>query len=114
MRKNSPVRLVDFSRLVKEKVVPSRERTDGGIEDDPAGGSIPVRSARGTLREENEMDSKDEFVHSYPKPLDAPWKENWYFNFIDRPNRAFPLRLLEEPLTQQGSYSPSSLATFSL
>jgi len=47
------------------------------------------------------MDSRDEFVHSYPKPLDAPWKENWYFNFIDRPNRAFPLRLLEEPLTQQ-------------
>jgi hypothetical protein len=35
------------------------------------------------------MDSKDEFVHSYPKPLDAPWKENWYFNFIDRPNRAW-------------------------
>jgi hypothetical protein len=27
---------------------------------------------------------RDEFVHDYPRPLTQPWKENWYFNFIDR------------------------------
>ncbi len=35
------------------------------------------------------MEPRDEFVHEYPRPLDAPWKENWYFNFIDRKNRAW-------------------------
>jgi len=30
------------------------------------------------------MQPQDEFVHEYPKPLDSHWKENWYFNFIDR------------------------------
>jgi hypothetical protein len=35
------------------------------------------------------MDPKEEFIHDYPKSLDTPWKENWYFNFIDRENRAW-------------------------
>jgi len=35
------------------------------------------------------MDPKDEKVHDYPKPLDAHWKENYYFNFIDRANNAW-------------------------
>lgn len=35
------------------------------------------------------MEPKDEFIHEYPKPLEAHWKENWYFNFIDRPNGAW-------------------------
>ncbi len=26
----------------------------------------------------------DEYVHEYPKPLESHWKENWYFNFIDK------------------------------
>lgn len=35
------------------------------------------------------MDPKDEMVHDYPKPPDGHWKENWYFNFIDRENHAW-------------------------
>lgn len=35
------------------------------------------------------MEPKDESVHEYPQPLSAPWKENWYFNFIDKENRAW-------------------------
>ena len=35
------------------------------------------------------MEAKDEFIHDYPRDLDSPWKENWYFNFIDRKNRAW-------------------------
>ncbi len=35
------------------------------------------------------MEPQDEFVHEYPKDLDTPWKENWYFNFIDRENKAW-------------------------
>lgn len=35
------------------------------------------------------MEPQDEFIHDYPKPLDAHWKENWYFNFIDRANNAW-------------------------
>jgi hypothetical protein len=35
------------------------------------------------------MDPKDELIHAYPKNLDTPWKENWYFNFIDRKNNAW-------------------------
>jgi hypothetical protein len=27
---------------------------------------------------------EDEFIHSYPKNTRETWKENWYFNFIDR------------------------------
>ncbi len=30
------------------------------------------------------MEPADEFVHDYPRPLEAQWKENWYFNFIDK------------------------------
>ncbi len=35
------------------------------------------------------MDPKDEFVHEYPKDLDSPWKENFYFNFIDKEKNAW-------------------------
>ncbi len=35
------------------------------------------------------MKPQDEFIHDYPKNLDTPWKENWYFNFVDRKNRAW-------------------------
>lgn len=35
------------------------------------------------------MEPKDEFIHDYPKPLEEHWKENWYFNFIDRENNAW-------------------------
>jgi hypothetical protein len=44
---------------------------------------------RYTYRKEETMEPQDEFVHDYPKGLDTPWKENWYFNFIDRKNRAW-------------------------
>jgi hypothetical protein len=30
------------------------------------------------------MEAGDELIHAYPDNLDSPWKENWYFNFIDR------------------------------
>ncbi len=35
------------------------------------------------------MEARDEYIHDYPKPLDSHWKENWYFNFIDKPNNAW-------------------------
>lgn len=35
------------------------------------------------------MDPKDEFIHDFPADLESPWKENWYFNFIDRENNAW-------------------------
>ena len=35
------------------------------------------------------MNPRDEFMHEYPKSTDTPWKENWYFNFIDRKHRAW-------------------------
>jgi hypothetical protein len=35
------------------------------------------------------MDAKDEKLHEYPKDLKSPWKENYYFNFIDRENNAW-------------------------
>ena len=28
-------------------------------------------------------------MHEYPKHVDTPWKENWYFNFIDREHMAW-------------------------
>jgi len=32
----------------------------------------------------------DEFIHQdYPRGQAEPWKENWYFNFIDRKNKAW-------------------------
>ena len=52
------------------------------------------------------MESKDEFVHEYPKPLDAHWKENWYFNFIDRENRAWGVNHISlERHRQRGRFS---------
>ena len=35
------------------------------------------------------MEARDELIHEYPDNLDSPWKENWYFNFIDRENNAW-------------------------
>jgi len=35
------------------------------------------------------MIPQDEFMHDYPRNLDSAWKENWYFSFIDRKNRAW-------------------------
>jgi hypothetical protein len=35
------------------------------------------------------MEPRDEFTHDYPRPLTAQWKENWYFNFIDRERSAW-------------------------
>jgi hypothetical protein len=35
------------------------------------------------------LEPKDESVHDYPRPLDSPWKENWYFNFIDKKSGAW-------------------------
>ena len=35
------------------------------------------------------MEAIEEKIHDYPKPLDSHWKENWYFNFIDKENRAW-------------------------
>lgn len=35
------------------------------------------------------MNPKDEFIHDYPDNLTTPWKENWYFNFIDRKNHVW-------------------------
>jgi hypothetical protein len=35
------------------------------------------------------MESRDESVHEYPRPLNQPWKENWYFNFIDQKANAW-------------------------
>lgn len=35
------------------------------------------------------MKPQDDFMHDYPKNLESAWKENWYFNFIDRRNRAW-------------------------
>ncbi len=34
--------------------------------------------------------SKDDFIHqNYPRQSEKSWKENWYFNFIDRKNQAW-------------------------
>ncbi len=52
------------------------------------------------------MEPRDELIHEYPKDLDAPWKENWYFNFIDRENRAWGINhvsLMRD--TQKGRFS---------
>jgi len=33
---------------------------------------------------------QDDFIHhNYPRQSEKPWKENWYFNFIDRKNQAW-------------------------
>ncbi len=39
------------------------------------------------------MDPRDEFIHPWPEKLEGPWKENWYFNFIEggpRPGGSSP------------------------
>jgi hypothetical protein len=52
------------------------------------------------------MDPKDEFIHDYPKDLDTPWKENWYFNFVDRKNRAWGINHISlDRSVQQGRFS---------
>ncbi len=35
------------------------------------------------------MGPEDEGIHPYPRNLNSPWKENWYFNFIDREHGAW-------------------------
>jgi hypothetical protein len=35
------------------------------------------------------MDPKEEYMHEWPADVDKPWKENFYFNFVDRKNNAF-------------------------
>jgi len=35
------------------------------------------------------MEPRDEYFHDFPEPLSAHWKENWYFNFIDRERKAW-------------------------
>jgi len=52
------------------------------------------------------MDPKEEFIHDWPDDLEAPWKENWYFNFIDREHGVFGINhvsLMRQ--TQQGRFS---------
>lgn len=52
------------------------------------------------------MEARDEFVHDYPKPLDSHWKENWYFNFIDRENGAWGINHISiERHKQTGRFS---------
>jgi len=52
------------------------------------------------------MEHQDELIHDYPKPLDAHWKENWYFNFIDRKNNAWGINHISLlRLHQQGRFS---------
>ena len=34
--------------------------------------------------------SEDEYIHQdYPRDSEIPWKENFYFNFVDKPNNAW-------------------------
>jgi hypothetical protein len=52
------------------------------------------------------LESRDELVHEYPKPLDSHWKENWYFNFIDREAGAWGINHISlMRLKQQGRFS---------
>ncbi|OGP61123.1 MAG: hypothetical protein A2V67_09045 [Deltaproteobacteria bacterium RBG_13_61_14] len=52
------------------------------------------------------MEARDEGIHEYPKPLDQHWKENWYFNFIDRKNHAWGVNHVSLiRLKQQGRFS---------
>ncbi len=52
------------------------------------------------------LEAKDELVHEYPKPLDTHWKENWYFNFIDREAGAWGVNHISlMRLKQQGRFS---------
>lgn len=52
------------------------------------------------------MEAREEGIHDYPRPLQSHWKENWYFNFIDRKNRAWGINHISLlRLTQQGRFS---------
>ena len=50
---------------------------------------------------------EDEYVHNdYPRDEDKAWKENWYFNFIDRENNAWGINHISlERHKQQGRFS---------
>jgi len=38
----------------------------------------------------NTLSSRADYIHqNYPRQKSKPWKENWYFNFIDRANNAW-------------------------
>ena len=60
-----------------------------------------------TIEKGETMEEKDEYIHQdYPKDLKAPWKENYYFNFVDRKNRAWGIHHISlMRLTQQGRFS---------
>jgi len=49
---------------------------------------------------------EDEYVHNdYPRDEDKAWKENWYFNFIDRENNAWGINHISlERHKQQGRF----------
>jgi len=50
---------------------------------------------------------QDEFIHpDYPRDAAKPWKENWYFNFIDREHNAWGINHVSlERHAQQGRFS---------
>jgi hypothetical protein len=50
---------------------------------------------------------QDEYVHQdYPRNEEEAWKENWYFNFIDRENNAWGINHISlERHKQQGRFS---------
>ena len=50
---------------------------------------------------------QDEFVHQdYPRNEEKAWKENWYFNFIDRENNAWGINHISlERHKQRGRFS---------
>jgi hypothetical protein len=50
---------------------------------------------------------EDEYVHQdYPRDEDKAWKENWYFNFIDRENNAWGINHISlERHKQRGRFS---------
>ncbi len=50
---------------------------------------------------------QDEFVHQdYPRNEEKAWKENWYFNFIDRENNAWGINHISlERHKQKGRFS---------
>jgi len=50
---------------------------------------------------------QDEFVHQdYPREEEKAWKENWYFNFIDRENNAWGINHISlERHKQRGRFS---------
>ena len=53
------------------------------------------------------IDPHDEFIHQdYPRDDPTPWKENWYFNFIDREHNAWGINHISlERHKQKGRFS---------